>query len=240
MHIPNGFLDPKISAGLGFASAGALAYCFNRVREAATAPVAQEAFATAGRAASNIVGQARRAVTSSGRSLLLRMAMIATLIFFAQMFDFPVTHGTTGHLLGCALAAICLGPWAGALTMAGVLTAQSVFLGDGGLWALGANTFNMAIIGTVGAYYTYVAFRKLLPGRFSFYAGVICASWLSVVAAAAATALEVGFSGTDRVGWTLSSMISVHAVVGLAEALATIAILGLLQKTFHDDESGQF
>ena len=227
MHIPNNFLDPKVSASLSFASAAAIVYCFNKVMERATSPAAQEAFAAAGQAMSTITSKARRAINEFGRSLLLKMAAVGSLIFVAQMFDFPVAHGTSGHLLGCALASIALGPWAGAVAMAAVLIIQCLLLGDGGLLALGANIFNMAIIGSIGAYCIYYLIRAKVKGKAGYYLAVATASWLSVVTAAAVTALEVGLSGTFELSWTLSSMVSVHAIVGVAEALITIAVLGL-------------
>jgi cobalt/nickel transport system permease protein len=236
MHIPNGFLDPKISAGLSFAAAGALGYCFSKIREAVTSTVMQEAFAAAGGTVSSISGKARRVLAGSSIALLSRMFAVGALILTAQMFDFIVIGGTSGHLLGCAFSGIALGPWAGGLVMAGVLAIQCVFLGDGGLFALGANIFNMAVIGTVGGYYIYYAVKKLIPGKAGYYSGVAIASWVSVVIAAALTALEVGFSGTYEVGWSLNSMLSVHVFVGVAEALMTIAILGLLGKRLLESE----
>ncbi len=236
MHIPNDFLDPKTSTGLTFAAAGALAYCYSRVREVVTLSVSQEALAAAGSSVSSFAGKARRTLSASGAALVLRMLAVGSLIFTAQMFDFPVTGGTSGHLLGCAFAGIALGPWAGAMVMAAVLAVQCVFFGDGGILSLGANIINMAVVGAVGGYYIYYGIRKLKPGKAGYYFAVAAASWMSVVIAAAMTAFEVGLSGTYEVGWSLNSMISVHVIVGAAEALMTIAILGFFGRTLKEKE----
>jgi len=237
MHIPNGLLDPKMSAGLSFASAGALSYCLNKVRELVASSVVSEALAGAGNTVSTITGKARRVLSSAGTALIMKMMMVGSLIFAVQLFDFPVLNGTTGHLLGCAFAAISLGPWAGGIVMAAVLTIQCLFMGDGGTLALGANIFNMAIIGTMGAYFIYRLSSRAIKGKPGYYTGVALASWISVVAAAAATAFEVGLSGTFKPSWTFNSMVSVHSIIGIAEALATIGILGLLGTSFDRNKS---
>lgn len=235
MHIPNGFLDPKISTGLTFVAAGALAYCLEKVRQAAMSPAPAEAFAAAGKAASNIVGHGRRALTSFGESLLLKMGAVASLIFAAQMFNFPIDSGTSGHLLGGVLAAVLLGPCAGAIVISTILVVQSLFFGDGGIFALGANMINIAVIGTIGAYYIYYLIRKIFKGRVGFFVGVSIASWASVVAAAAACSLEIGLSRTFPLLETLKAMLKVHAVIGVAEALITVAALGVLGKMFMEE-----
>jgi len=232
MHIPNGFLDPKVSAGLGFAAAGALAYCFNKVREMVTSTVVQEAFATAGKTASNITSGAKRVHTSAGESFILKMGAVASLVFAAQMFNFPIASGTSGHLLGGVLAAVLLGPWAGAIVISIVLATQSLFFGDGGLFALGANIFNMAIIGAIGGYYIYYMLQKSIKGRTGFYVGVAIAAWASVFLAATACSLEIGLSRTYPLIDILKAMLKVHAVIGIAEALITIAALAALGKMF--------
>jgi cobalt/nickel transport system permease protein len=236
MHIPNGFLDPKVSAGLSFAAAGALAYCFNKVREMATSAVAQEAFAAAGKAVSNITSGARRVLTSAGESLLLKMGAVASLIFAAQMFNFPIAAGTSGHLLGGVLAAVLLGPWAGAVVISAVLIIQSLFFADGGLLALGANIVNMAVIGTIGAYYIYYALRKVTKNESGLYIAAAVAAWASVVLASSACAIEIGLSGTFPLTDALRAMLKVHVVIGTAEALITVAALSTIGKVFMEEK----
>lgn len=236
MHIPNGFLDPKVSTGLGFASAGALAYCFAKVREAATFPAVQEALAGAGRAVSTVGGKMKRTLSLNGETLLLKMGAVASLIFAAQMFNFPVASGTSGHLLGGVLAAILLGPCAGAIVISAVLIIQSLFFADGGLMALGANIVNMAVIGTIGAYYIYYALRKVMKNESGLYIAAAVAAWASVVLASAACAIEIGLSGTFPLTEALQAMLKVHAVIGIAEALITVAALGALGKMFTEEK----
>jgi len=228
MHIPNGFLDPKVSAGLGIASAGALAWCFAKVRELVTSPALQEAFSTAGKAASAASQKARRVLSGYGEKFIIKMGAVAALIFAAQMFNFPVSQGTSGHLLGGVLAAVVLGPWAGAIVVSVILLVQSVFFADGGILVLGANIFNMAVIGAIGGYYVYYGISRIIRGSTGIYAGAAIAAWLSVFVAAGATALELALSGTFSLADTMRSMLSVHAVIGLAEAAITVAAIGLL------------
>ena len=93
------------------------------------------------------------------------MGVTAAFIFAAQMINFPVVGGTSGHLLGAVLAAVLLGPWAGTLVMASVIAVQSLLFQDGGLLAMGANIVNMGIIGTIGGYAIYRALCRAARGR---------------------------------------------------------------------------
>src|SRR5512135_1266880 len=149
MHIPDGFLDPKLSSGLAGAAAVVLAHSLSKVKRAVTAVVPQAALAAAGKGARQITLGSRRIVTKFGQSLILRTAALASFIFAAQMFDFPIIGGTTGHLIGGVLAVVLVGPFAGTLAMSAVLIIQAVFAGDGGILALGANIINMAVCGTL-------------------------------------------------------------------------------------------
>lgn len=226
MHIPDGFLDPKISTGLMGAAAAVLGYCFMKMREAVTALRPAEALATAGKGMGNMMGGMRRALTGDGQRLLYKMGIMASLIFAAQLFDFPIGYGMPGHLFGGVLAAVILGPFAGAMVMAGVLVVQMAFFSDGGLIALGANIMNMAVIMTIGGYYLYSFLKKNLPE----WAAILIAAWVSVVAAALACALELGFSGTNPFSATIPVIINTHMLVGLAEALIS---LGLVEAFRH-------
>lgn len=241
MHIPDGFIDPKTSAGLGLVAAVVLGSCLAKVKAMVTSPALQEAMATVGKAVSTVGGKAKNVLSSFGERYLIKMGLVSALIFAAQMFNFPVDQGTSGHLLGGVLAAIILGPFGGAIVMAAILAVQSLFFADGGLMALGANIFNMAAIGAIGGYYVYYGIRKLGKwdiGRVGFYISAAIAAWLSVVVAAGATALETAFSGTIELTAILPAMINVHAVIGIAEALITCAALALILKvdpTFIED-----
>jgi cobalt/nickel transport system permease protein len=228
MHLPNGLLDPKISTGLGFASAGALAYCFAKVKALVTSPALQEAFAAASNITSTISGKARRTLSSYGQNLIAKMAAVAFFIFVAQLFDFTIMPGVTGHLFGGVLAAVILGPWAGAIVLTTVLTTQAALLGDGGIFALGANIFNMALIGAIGGYYVFYVISRAIKGRVGFYAGAAVAAWLSIFVGAAALSVELWLSGAFDLAEILHSMLSSHAIIGISEAMITIAVLGLL------------
>lgn len=161
-------------------------------------------------------------LTKYGREKMLRMAAIGSFIFAVQMLNFPVAQGTSGHFLGGVLATILLGPLEGLLVMAIVLIIQSLFFADGGILALGANIFNMGIIGAIGGYYFY----KFIKKRFKkIWLAAFIAAWLSVVIASAACAIELALSNTIPLGTILPAMVSVHALIGLGEGMITIIVL---------------
>jgi cobalt/nickel transport system permease protein len=159
------------------------------------------------------------------------MGVMAAFIFAAQMVNFPIASGTTGHLLGGTLAATLLGPWAGTVVMAIVILFQAL-LGDGGVTALGPNIFNMGIIGTSLAYGIY---RLVLGGRTLPAARVIAAAffaaWLAVVLASVFVSLQLAASGTVSLNRALVAMMTTHMVIGVGEALITAAVLAFVLKT---------
>ena len=230
MHIPNGFLDPKMSAGLGLASAGVLAYAVAKVRALVTSPALQKAFGAVGSGIKSIGGDLKRTFTDFGQRLMVRMGLVGALVFAAQMFNFPVAKGTSGHLIGGVLAAVILGPWAGAIVVAAVLTIQSLFFADGGILVLGANIFNMSVVGAIGGFYVYKLIRDKIGGIKGFYVGAALAAWLSVFVASGVCALELALSGTYGFAETMKAMLSVHALIGLGEAAITVVTLALLIK----------
>jgi len=233
MHIPDGFLDPKVSSSLAGVAALALGYCFARVRQMATAVVPGAALAAAGKGLETIKFGSRRVLTAFGENLVLKMGMVASLIFAAQMFNFPIAEGTSGHFLGGILAAVLLGPFAGSLAMAAVVIIQSLFFADGGFLALGANLVNMALIGTFLSYYIYALLKRKLPEE----ASLGLAAWFSVVLAASACALEIGLSGTFDLFTTFLAMFKVHAVIGLAEVLITLGLIKVAGGYFEKNSS---
>lgn len=163
------------------------------------------------------------------------MGILAAFIFAAQMLNFPVAGGTSGHFLGAALAAILLGPWMALLIMSAVLLGQSLIFQDGGLLALGANVFNMGLVASFGAYYTHRLIRHLLGGSHKAeLASVFVASWLSVVLASAACAVELAFSGASPMGIVLPAMLGVHVFIGLGEGIITAAVVNLVAATRPD------
>jgi len=233
MHIPDGFLDPRLAGGMGIAAAGALAFAISKVKEAVTHPAAQAALAGVGGTIKTVSDKTRQTLSRFGQEYLVKMGMVSSLVFAAQMFNFPIASGTSGHLIGGVLAAVLLGPWGGFLAISAVLLVQSLFYADGGLLAIGANILNMALIGSVLGYYIY-AFLKT---KISPILAIAFAAWLSVVLAALACSIEVGISGTYELSKTVSAMLPVHAVIGIAEAIITIALLGLIKMIMGWEEA---
>ncbi len=179
------------------------------------------------------------ALRQTGRQLGERqiplMGVLAAFIFAAQMINFPVAGGTSGHLLGGALAAILLGPWAAVLVMTSVIAVQGLLFQDGGLLAMGFNTINMGILTAFLGYAVYSAVRKALNGTpMAAVIGAAMAAWIAVEAAAAATSLELAISGTSALDVALPAMIGVHAVIGLGESLVTAGAVAFVQQTRPD------
>ncbi|MBM3143677.1 MAG: cobalamin biosynthesis protein CbiM [Chloroflexi bacterium] len=160
------------------------------------------------------------------------MGLMAAFIFAAQMLNFPVAGGTSGHFLGGALAAIVLGPWAGILVMTAVIAVQALLFQDGGLLVMGANIFNMGILTVVIGFglYRMVIHRKI--GARLVAAGL--ASWLATMAAALLTSLQLWLSGASRLEIVLPAMLGVHTPIGLGEALITVAALAFIERTRPD------
>ena len=160
------------------------------------------------------------------------MGVMAAFIFAAQMINFPIAGGTSGHLLGGALAAITLGPWAGMLVMTAVIAVQGLLAQDGGLIVMGANILNMGLLTTAVGYGLYRSVLGKNHNTKLAVAGV--AAWLSVMTGALATALQLWLSGTARLEIVLPAMLTVHALIGLGEALITVAALGFIFRTRPD------
>ncbi|MBK9611085.1 energy-coupling factor ABC transporter permease [Candidatus Amarobacter glycogenicus] len=163
------------------------------------------------------------------------MGVMAAFIFAAQMFNFQIPGGTSGHLLGGVLAAVLLGPYAGTIVMACVISVQALVFQDGGLVALGANIFNMGIVGTFGGYYVYRSLTAALGGeRRMRLPAAAAAAWLSVIAAAILTAFELAASGTTSLAAALVAMVGWHVVIGVGEALITVGALGFIAASRSD------
>jgi cobalt/nickel transport system permease protein len=179
----------------------------------------------------------RQTQNTLGERQIPLMGVMAAFIFAAQMINFPVAGGTSGHLLGGALAAIVLGPWAGILVMAAVIAVQALLFQDGGLLVMGANILNMGILTALIGYGLYRGATGQSRGIRLAVAGV--AAWLSVMAAALATSLELWLSGTSALGIVVPTMLGVHALIGIGEALITIAALSFIMQTRPDLLEGE-
>jgi cobalt/nickel transport system permease protein len=162
------------------------------------------------------------------------MGVSGGFIFAAQMLNFPVSAGTTGHLMGGTLAAILLGPWAGTVVMAAIVIVQAIVFQDGGITALGPNIFNMGIAGSLLAYWVYraVVGQSGQPARIA--GGAFFAAWLAVVLAAVFVSLQLAASGTVSLARVLPAMVYTHMVIGIGEGLITAAVVAFVLRTRPD------
>ena len=180
-----------------------------------------------------ILGMAiSRTNKSLGERQVPLMGIMAAFIFAAQMINFPVAGGTSGHLLGGALAAIVLGPWAAMLVMTAVIAVQALLFQDGGLLVMGANILNMGLLTAAIGYGLYRSTFGSSRSVKLVAAGV--AAWLSVMAGALATAFQLWLSGTSNLQTVVIAMLSVHALIGVGEALITVAALTFIFQTRPD------
>ncbi|WOX10269.1 energy-coupling factor ABC transporter permease [Streptomyces sp. N50] len=199
MHVPDGFIDAPVSAATGVVAAAAIAVSLRG---------------------------ARRELDERTAPLA---GLVAAFIFAVQMLNFPVAAGTSGHLLGGALAAILVGPYTGVLCVSVVLLMQGILFADGGLTALGVNITDMAITTTVVAYAVFRGLVKVLPRtRRSITAASFLAALLSVPAAALVFTLLYSLGGTTDVSLTkvATAMIGVHVLIGIGEAAITALTVG--------------
>jgi cobalt/nickel transport system permease protein len=151
------------------------------------------------------------------------------------MLNFTVVGGTSGHLLGGALAAILVGPWAGVLVLTSVLAVQALLFQDGGLLALGANVLNMAVLGVLIAWAVYAGMKRLSRGRaWGTAAGGFAAAWLSVFLSSLVAAAELALSGAAPWAVVVPAMGAVHALIGVGEGLITVAVLAFLRAVRPD------
>ncbi|MFD8209206.1 energy-coupling factor ABC transporter permease [Streptomyces sp. NPDC059695] len=199
MHVPDGFINAPVSAAAGVVAAGAVA--------------------------AGLRG-ARRELDERTAPLA---GLVAAFIFAVQMLNFPVAAGTSGHLLGGALAAILVGPWTGVLCIAVVLLMQGILFADGGLTALGVNITVMGVVTVVVAYALFRGLVLVLPRtRRSVTVASFAAALVSVPAAAAVFTLVYAIGGTTDVPVpkVLTAMVGVHVLIGIGEAVITMLTVG--------------
>jgi cobalt/nickel transport system permease protein len=205
MHIPDGFLSTLMAVILWVVSAISVAYALRRVGK------------------------------DLGERQVPLMGVLAAAIFAGQMLNFSVTGGTSGHLLGAAIATILLGPWAAVIVLTSVVSIQALIFQDGGLLALGANLFNMAVIGVTVSYFVYTSLQKLARGKsWGVFVGGFAAAWLSIVVASLAAALELALSGTSPANIAVPAMGSIHMLIGIGEGLITFGALAFLYAARRD------
>ncbi len=199
LHIPDGFLHVLVSLVCWLLALAVLAMAVSRTRR------------------------------DLDERLIPLAGIVAAFIFAAQMLNFPVAGGTSGHFVGAALAVIVLGPWLGVLAMTAVIAVQALLFQDGGLVVMGANILVMGVVPGFVAYYVYRLGAGRAWGTRLVLAGA--AAWLSVMAAALVTALLLAFSGTSSLAVVLPAMLGVHALIGIGEALITVAALTFIRAT---------
>jgi len=237
MHIPDGFLNNQTSFGLIAISITFLSLALKKAKESLFEKVKiiqSQLMTNVGLSISQNRLADRLSLKQNAVKKIQQTAVVAAFIFAAQMVNFPVALGTSGHLLGGVLAAIVLGPWLGMLAITAVLAVQATIFADGGILALGANILNMAVIGTIGSYYLYnIVVVKIIKNK---TLAIALVSWLSVVLAASACAIELAISKTISFNLVLPAMLSVHALIGIGEALLTISALKFL---FNDNNYEQ-
>jgi len=194
MHIPDGFIDGGTSAAAGIVAIAGVSVCAKKASE-----------------------------TLDERQIPLA-GLAAAYVFAAQMLNFPVAGGTSGHLLGAVLAAVLVGPFAGAVCVTIVLVVQALLFADGGLSALGLNVVNMALVGALGGYLIFTAIRRLLrpTARSVVVASGFAAATAPVLAAAAFT-IEYALGGNDAatVSTVATAMVGVHLLIGVGEGIVT-------------------
>jgi cobalt/nickel transport system permease protein len=171
----------------------------------------------------------KKAKATYSRSITALLAISSAFVFAAQMINFPIAFGTSGHLVGGTFLAVLLGPYAAMLSMTIVLLMQAFFFADGGILAFGMNAFNMAVIGGL-SFFLIKLFTRGSAGSRRFIPSVFVASWLSVMAGALVAALEVSPAFAGGVLVTVPSMLFYHAIIGLGEGAITAVLISSIQR----------
>lgn len=199
LHIPDGFLSVTISLFCWLITGTALSFAIARTNR------------------------------TLGEKQVPLMGIMAAFIFAAQMINFPVAGGTSGHVLGAVLASILLGPWPAMIVMTAVIAVQALLFQDGGLLAMGANILNMGILPAAIGYGLY---RIVLPrSRIVKLAAAGLAGWLSAIAGALSVSIQLWLSGTSQLQTVLLAMLGIHIFIGLGEALITVGALAYIFRT---------
>ncbi len=199
MHVPDGFIDAPVSIAAGIVAAGGVAVCLRGARRELDDRTAPMA------------------------------GLVAAFVFSVQMLNFPVAAGTSGHLLGGALAAILVGPYTGALCVAVVLLVQALLFADGGITALGVNVINMSLVTVVVGYAVFRLLVRLLPySKATVTGSAFVAALVSVPIAALSFVGLYALGGTADISLTkvATAMIGVHVLIGIGEAFITSLTVG--------------
>jgi len=207
MHIPDGFIDIPTSAAFGTLALAGTAIALKKAKSEVDDRTAPMA------------------------------GLTAVFIFAVQMLNFPVAAGTSGHLLGGALAMVLVGPYAASLAITVVLGVQALLFADGGLTALGLNVFNLSVIAVLVSFLVFKLMVKLLPKAKSaipLAAGI--AAFVSVPLSASAFTLQyaIGGNGTAPVETVLIAMLSTHLLIGIGEAVITMLTVSAILASRSD------
>ncbi|MBF0545546.1 MAG: energy-coupling factor ABC transporter permease [Candidatus Riflebacteria bacterium] len=200
MHIPDGFLDLKTSLICGAISTAGIGLAVKNYR------------------------------MNSHPRMIPIMGVGAAFIFAAQMVNFPIIGATSGHLVGGALAAVLFGPTSAILMMTAVLVVQCLLFADGGITALGANLFNMALVSPLIGYFVFTGIIRFWPSDIGKTISLFLGAWLGTLSAAISCAGQLAFSGTGL--WTplLLAMAGIHAIIGIGEAFISVLIFNAVVK----------
>ncbi len=205
MHVPDGFVGNGVNAATFAFSAAACAVAV------------------------------KRAEKTIGEREIPLMGLTAAFIFAAQMLNFPVAAGTSGHFLGAVMAALLIGPLNGCLVMAIVLAIQCFLFADGGITALGTNIFNMGVVGGMGGWLAFRVLQAAFPrNRGGYLAAAAIAAWSSITLSASVCALELALSGTSELAVALPAMAGAHAIIGIGEAIITTTVLSVVMAARPD------
>ena len=171
----------------------------------------------------------RKARATYSRNITALLAISSAFVFAAQMINFPIALGTSGHLVGGTFLALLLGPYAAMLSMTIVLLMQAFFFADGGLVAFGMNVLNMAVVGGL-SFFLVKLFTRKSAGNGRFMSAVFLASWVSVVVGALLAGLQIGFTNAGGIALWVPLMVFWHALIGLCEGAITVTLVSGLQR----------
>lgn len=204
MHIPDGFLDVKTAISSAVISAGAIGYSIKQTKN-----------------------------TLNERQVPM-LGVMAAFIFAAQMVNFPIAGGTSGHLIGATLASITFGPWASILIMTSVLLIQGFVFQDGGISALGGNILLMAVVASLVGYGVYKLLAGTQASRTRILISTFIAGWTSTFTASLAATLLISISGTVPLNIAFPAMAGWHSLIGIGEGLITSFVVAYLAKVKPD------